>query len=507
MEPEQESILNLMQLKSQTFGEHTALSIRKRGVWETCSYLELSRRSNQLSDFLREQDACRGDRIAIWGESCPEWVISFFGGVRSGGVIVPLDIRSTSSEILAIVQDAQPHFLLASDSVRVDVELLQAAVPNLRKCWYFSQFEDLQPSNTIEGVEREMNEPCLLAYTSGTTGSAKGVIISFGNIVFQVRMLTDMVGISRDDVFLSILPLNHLLELTGGLFCVVYTGGEVCYGQTFYPQEVLQIMKEKPITWMVTVPLFLKVLKSYLEKTGEKLPAHMKGFICGGARLSQEIAEFFEQQNAPVLQGYGLTETSPVISVNSRHFNKAGSVGKPLPRTEVKIAEDGEILARGPHVMKGYYKREDWTREVIDSEGWLHTGDLGEFDSDGFLYITGRLKNMIVLGDGKKVHPEEVESALEKSTLWKEICVSSCLSKKNILEGTEEVCAVVVQPASGERDVLDEIDRLTAGLAPYKKPARILFRQEEFPRTSTRKIKRHLVREWIQAQVESVKSV
>jgi long-chain acyl-CoA synthetase len=498
MEPEQESILNLMQLKSQTFGEQAALSIRKSGVWEPCSYLELSRRSNQLSDFLREQGALRGDRIAIWGESCPEWVISFFGGVRSGGIIVPLDIRATLAETLAILEDARPHFLLASDSVRSYSESLQAAVPSLRT-WYFSEFEQLRPSNTLEGVEREMDEPCLLAYTSGTTGSAKGVIISFGNIVFQVRMLTDMVGINSDDVFLSILPLNHLLELTGGLFCVVYTGGEVCYGQTFYPQEVLQIMKEKPVTWMVTVPLFLKVLKSYLEKTAEKLPPQVKGFISGGARLEQEVAEFFEQQNAPVFQGYGLTETSPVISVNSRHFSKAGSVGKPVPGTEVKIAENGEILTRGPHLMKGYYNREDWTREVIDSEGWLHTGDLGQFDSDGFLYITGRLKNMIVLGDGKKVHPEEVETVLEKSTIWKEICVSSCLSKKNILQGTEEVCAVIVQPMAEEKEVLDEIERLTAGLAPYKKPVRILFRQEELPRTSTRKIKRHLVREWIQS--------
>ena len=499
MELEHESILNLMQLKSQTFGEHTALSIRKGAVWETCSYLELSRRSNQLSDFLREQGARRGDRIAIWGESCPEWVISFFGGVRSGGVIVPLDIRATPTEIMAILADSRPLFLLTSDSVRVAAESLRAATPSLQKCWYFSEFEHLKPSNTLEGVEREMHEPCLLAYTSGTTGSAKGVIISFGNIVFQVRMLTDMVGITGDDVFLSILPLNHLLELTGGLFCVVYTGGEVCYGQTFYPQEVLKIMNEKPITWMVTVPLFLKVLKSYLEKTGEKLPGQMKGFICGGARLDQDAAEFFEKNKAPVFQGYGLTETSPVISVNSRHFNKAGSVGKPVPGIEVKIAKDGEILTRGPHVMKGYYNREDLTREVIDTQGWLHTGDLGRFDSDGYLHITGRLKNMIVLGDGKKVHPEEVESALERSTMWKEICVSSCVSKKSILEGTEEVCAVVVQPTAGEKEVRHEIDLLTAGLAPYKKPVRIFFRLEELPRTSTRKIKRHVVREWIQS--------
>jgi long-subunit acyl-CoA synthetase (AMP-forming) len=269
---ESEKILDLMQLKSQTFGDHTALSIRRKDHWENCSYLELSGRTNLFSDYLRERGVQHGDRIAILGESSPAWVISFLAAVRAGAIIVPLDIRATSAEILSILNDAQPHLMIASDSVYAMTQSLAGAIPGLERCLYFNDLPNLRASKPLEGVDREMHETCLLAYTSGTTGTAKGVAISFGNIVFQVRILTEMIGLQRDERFLSILPLNHLLELTGGLFCVLYTGGEVCYGQSFYPQEIVSIMKEKPIQWMVTVPLFLKLLKLYLEKPVNDYP-------------------------------------------------------------------------------------------------------------------------------------------------------------------------------------------------------------------------------------------
>jgi long-chain acyl-CoA synthetase len=233
----------------------------------------------------------------------------------------------------------------------------------------------------------------------------------------------------------------------------------------------------------------------FLEKSGKILPPTMKGFICGGAHLDAETERFFREAGVPVFQGYGMTETSPVISVNSRSEHRAGSAGKPLPGIEVKIAPDGEILTRGPHVMQGYYKRKDLTGQGTDPDGWLHTGDIGEFDADGYLYITGRRKNLIVLSTGKKVHPEEVERALENSSLWKEICV--CGVNRN---STEETCAVIVQPLAEESAIRMQIDRMLQNLAPYKRPQRFYFRQEELPRTPTRKIKRHLVREWIELQ-------
>jgi long-chain acyl-CoA synthetase len=294
--------------------------------------------------------------------------------------------------------------------------------------------------------------------------------------------------------------LNHLLELTGGLFSVLYTGGEVCYSKSFYPQDVLEIMKVRPVTRMVTVPLFLNVLKSYMEKTGASLSDTFRGFVCGGARLDPSVLQFFLEKKIPIFEGYGMTETSPVISVNGPGAFRSGSVGKPVSGIEVKISDQGEILTRGPHIMQGYFNHNDWTREVIDADGWLHTGDTGKLDADGYLSVTGRIKNLIVLGDGRKVHPEEVEIVLEKSSLWKEVCVSAFSSRRSVLQGTEEVCAVIVQAKAEEESVRQEIEKLTHELLPYKRPVRILFRQEELPRTITKKIKRHLVREWIDRQ-------
>ncbi len=219
----------------------------------------------------------------------------------------------------------------------------------------------------------------------------------------------------------------------------------------------------------------------------------------------------------PLLQGYGLTETSPVISVNTLKANRIGSVGRPLEGAQVRIQpiesgqKEGEIWTRGPHIMKGYYKRPDLTAEVIDADGWFHTGDLGCIDRDGFLRITGRIKNLIVLGGGKKVHPEEVEACLARGTLVKEVCVLGVISTDGLKQGTEEVCAVVVasdealrrykdQPALVEQEVKKEIERLSKDLAAYKRPSRIELYPDELPKTATRKIKRPLVKTWLQSQ-------
>jgi long-chain acyl-CoA synthetase len=218
-----------------------------------------------------------------------------------------------------------------------------------------------------------------------------------------------------------------------------------------------------------------------------------------------------------MLQGYGLTETSPVITGNSIYKNKLGSVGAVLAGAELRIDQkdaadsEGEILTRGPHVMKGYYKNEETTAEVIDQDGWFHTGDLGHVDEDGFLYITGRLKNLIVLGGGKKVFPEEVETALATAPTIKEICVVSRKLSSGHKEGTEEVCAVVVPSDASAKEfkgndagmlkaIEADLGKLSENLATYKRPTSILIHPEEFEKTATRKVKRALVNEWVKKQ-------
>lgn len=558
-----ESVLSLMQMKSDVYGSRTALCLKDGIRWNELSYVELSRQARNLSNYLIEKGIQREDRIAILSEARPEWAIALFSSIRSGATTVPLDIKLTSAELVSILSNAEPRVLFISSEFAETAKALKTLIPSLELIITLNRdespadfpfYKELYSAQEYEGRERESNETALIIYTSGTTGNPKGVMTSFRNLIFEVQNFERIMNLGSEDMFLSILPLNHLLELTGGFLGVLHAGGRVCYSQSLHPQEIAKIMREKRITYMITVPLFLKVLKASIEKEirrakglkqkafqfsliaakylpifARKLlfyPIHqqfggkLRGFIVGGAPLEVEVGQFFELIGIPVYQGYGLTETSPVITVNTSKANRLGSVGKPLPGVYVRIAADsdqeGEILTKGPHVMKGYYKRPDLTSEVIDEGRWLHTGDLGKIDADGFLYITGRIKNLIVLAGGKKVHPEEVEACLSKSPMVKEVCVMGIKSNEGKREGAEEVSAVIVPSDSLKNKFADrveltkeiekEVSRLSQDLAQYKKPSKIYTYLEELPKTATRKVKRPLVKEWITAQQIGVTS-
>ena len=386
---------------------------------------------------------------------------------------------------------------------------------------------------------RSMDETALIVYTSGTTGNPKGVMISFGNICSQMRDFEKIFKLSKDNTLLSILPLNHLLELNVGFFGMLFMGAKIVYIKTLNPKELSAAMKDKQITNMIVVPLVAKMLKNSVDKQLKKQPEHVQKifkfmyaaakymprfvrrimfksiidgfggkfecFISGGAPLDAEIAEFFERIGAPAFEGYGLTETSPVISTNRYDAHKIGTVGKPLPSVKVKLSEQGELLATGPNVMQGYYNKPEMTAEVIDEDGWFHTGDIAEIDKDGFIKITGRIKNMIVLGGGKKIFPEEVEAVLEQSPLIKELCVLSLKIQSGNKAGTEEVGVIIVpsdelaQKSDEEiqKELEAEVKKLSeANLAAYKAPSVVVFRREDLPKTSTQKVKRKDLLEW-----------
>jgi long-chain acyl-CoA synthetase len=538
-----QNVLDFMHAKSEKFADRVAMSIKDGSTWRELTYGQLSERAIKLASYLIESGVQHGDRIALLSESKPEWGVSFFGCVRSGAVIVPLDVKLTETELVSILSDCAPNTVLADAKHLPLIDAVRKKVTSIQRVFCVDAEGDaehpsinsLEPKSLSDGRERTLDEVALIVYTSGTTGNPKGVQTTFGNIIFQVNSFEDMVELTADDNFLSVLPLNHLLELTGGFLGILTNGGTVCFSHSLFPQEIIKSMQEMKISGMVAVPLFFKSLKNAIERDLRKkgippegikaaAPAikqqfggHLRVFISGGAPLDVEVAEFFQQLGVPVLQGYGLTETSPVISGNAIKANRVGSVGKALPGVEVKIDKkaegdtEGEVLTRGPHVMRGYYKRQDLTDEVIDKEGWFHTGDIGRLDDDGFLYITGRIKNLIVLGGGKKVFPEEVETALASSNVIKECCVLSHKSSGGIKEGTEEVCVVVVptdallaehknDPEAVKQAIKKDIENLGEHLASYKRPTRIYLYEGELPKTPTRKIKRPLVSEWLHAQ-------
>ena len=558
----EQGILSLLQQKSRTFGRLGALYHWENREWKQWTYDEVAAKANQVANYLIDEGIQAGDRIAILSESRPEWIVAFFAAVRCGAIVVPLDAKLTANELSAVLTDAQPRVLFASAAFRETSEWLMARLPSIEHTLLLnspggeapgprrplSSINDIPTGASHEVRDRTADETALIVYTSGTTGKPKGVMITFQNILYQCNCLQQVMKVDSNDVFLSILPLNHLFELSIGLLGVLFSGGKVCFANTLYPQELAQIMREKQVTRMVTVPLFLTMLKASIEKqvrnagprrerafkialriaarvnsqrirrllfrsVHKQLGGKLRQFLCGGAPMDVEVGRFFEQLGISVHQGYGLTETSPVIAVNAPAGNRLGSVGRPLPGTRVRLAgngKEGEIVVQGPGVMKGYYQDQKLTREVIDAGGWFHTGDLGKTDRHGFLYITGRAKNLIVLGSGKKVSPEEVESAFSGSALFKEVCVIGRISQEGLVKGTESVCAVVVpsdvlikrcnnDAGVIQEEVDQEIQTLSQSLAFYKRPAKVVVRFEELPKTSTLKIKRSQVADWVHA--------
>lgn len=543
--------LALMQEKGDLFGPVKALSLKTKTAYEEMSYIELSRLAKNFANYLIEDVKIeRNERIAILSESRPEFGIGMFASIQTGAITIPLDVKLTVSELTSILSDCNPrvlcvssHYLDAAMQVKENVKSIeQIYILDNEKpegCTVQSVFEIKSDIERNLGRPRTLDETALIVYTSGTTGNPKGVMISFGNIYSQLRDFEMLLKIDKKNTLVSILPLNHLLELNVGFFGMLYMGAKVVYIKSLSPKEISNVMKETKATNMLVVPLFVKMLKSSVEKEIRKQPkaaqdvfnlmyklakfmpqtarrlmfksiingfgGKLECFVCGGAPLDLDVAEFFERIGIPVYQGYGLTETSPTITTNYPKNNKLGSVGKPLPSVVVKIAENGEILATGPNVMQGYWGKPEMTAEVIDENGWFHTGDIGEINNKGYLYITGRIKNMIVLGGGKKIFPEEVEAILEKSSLIKELCVLALKIKSGNKAGTEEVGAVIVPSdelakktdVEIQKEIEAEVKNLSeANLAPYKQPTMVVIHREDLPKTSTRKVKRKEVLQW-----------
>ncbi len=535
------NFLDLMQTKGDEFAPVKALSLKTKNGYESITYIELSRAAKKFANYLIETIKIeRNDRIAILSESRPEFAIGVFSSIQTGAITVPLDIKLTVNEHTHILSDCNPKVLCCSSHYLQHSLEVQKNVPSIEYIFVLDKEEETPYKNVFDveadiekdlGRPRSLDETALIVYTSGTTGNPKGVMISFGNIYSQFKDFEKIFKLSSSNKLLSLLPLNHLLELTDGFFAMLYMGAQVTYIKSLSPKELTETMKEQGITNMIVVPLVAKMLKNSIDKQIKKqsptvqkifyimykiakyaprkvrrlmfkniidaFGGKFECFICGGAPLEESIAEFFDRIGIPVFQGYGLTETSPTVSTNYYSNHKIGTVGKALPSVKVKIAENGELLVTGQNIMQGYYRKPEMTSEVIDEEGWFHTGDIAEIDEEGYIKITGRIKNMIVLGGGKKIFPEEVESVLEQSEKIKEVCVLSLKIKSGNKAGTEEVGAIIV-PADDivnnenvQQIIEDEVKRLCeANLAPYKTPTLVVVFKDELPKTSTRKVKR-----------------
>lgn len=547
------------------FSVHPAVKMRQEsGDYRTFTYKGFVGAVEKISAFLVSQGVKKDDKVILVSENRNEWPIVYFGIANIGAVTVPLDPKLEPEEIRNLVMNSDSVMLFSSAALMEKIDAIKSNIPNIRKIVNIDG--ELQNIISSEAGTEQLEKARIMAkevgpqdllsiiYTSGTTGNPKGVMLSHGNILSDVNMIAPIFWmLGPGDGFLSVLPNYHTFETTAGMFCALYKGCCITYAESLKSHNLLRNMQETRTSVMCGVPLLYKLFAEGIDRqidekgvpakilfgvlTGlaklfrmilrknfgrlffgmvhRKFGGNIKFFVSGGAALDPELIKKFDLMGFTILQGYGLTETAPILCACTLENNVFGSVGKPLPGIEIKINDPskegiGEILAKGPNIMLGYYKNPEATKEVIRN-GWFHTGDLGRLDAGGNLYITGRCKDVIVLGSGVNVYPDEVEFTLAKSPFIAEVCVFGHLIASGVRSGMEEVhCAVVPNmeyfadwAMKNETKISDglindiigkEIDRMSAELTNYKRPARCFVSPDPLPKTTTRKIKRGVVK-------------
>ena len=529
------------------YGEKKAMSILRK-EWVTFTYRDMADLAIETAGEIKKLNLNPEDKIAIIMDSAPEYASAFFASGLAGHTTLLLDAKLTPEEMKQILEHSDSKAIITGFTARGATEKLLEILPEKRPVLHIDTVKRSEKSADL--LEKKLallngltpKDVAVLVYTSGTTSEPKGVMLTLEGILFNAGAVISSAGPNENPVFLSILPLNHMLEFTGGLIIPLTLGAHIVFANTLLPHEVMERFQAYTYTDMIVVPLFLRSIRAaILREVGKSATKSvyfkiaftlsriipfiafkrmlfkpivqklggLKRFICGGAALEFSTQEFFNLMGIKVCQGYGLTETSPVTTVTYKEDKLLGTQGRALPGTEIRIEEaTGEILIRGPHIMKGYYKKPELTTQVFALGGWFKTGDIGHLDKNGNLFITGRLKELIVLGTGKKVFPDEVESLMKISDNIKEILIVGALEKSGTLKNTEAVCAVVV-PSDEllkkadlmviRETVEKEIRKNAETLAAYKKPSKVYLSFQELPKTNTRKNKRTLIKRMIEA--------
>ena len=490
------------------FASRSALTPHRRALsfeGTTWSYQELQHRIDCMATNLQLGGVGRGDRVAFLGLNQPAFFEALFAASRLGAIFVPLNFRLTGPELAFIIGDAGIHTLVADaahrgviDSIRGDVPVRRYLTDEPADGW-----EPRQAGNAPLGHTEPLDpdDVALIMYTSGTTGRPKGAMLTHANLWWNNTNAMHQMDIVEDDVTLVVAPLFHIGGLNVTTLVTWQRGGEVVLHRSFDPAACLEDVARYSVTTMFGVPamfLFLSQLPSFNDADLTTL----RMLVCGGAPVPEPLIKLYNGRGIPINQGYGLTETAPMVSFLSpdRALEKVGSAGRPGLFSDVRVVDEdnrplltpgmhGEVCTRGPNVMKGYWERPEATAAAIDADGWFHTGDVGYLDDEGFLYIADRVKDMVITG-GENVYPAEVEGALHACPGVADVAVIGLPDER----WGERVVAVVVP----EQDavVTLEVLRTFAGecLARYKLPTQ-LETIDVLPRNPAGKILKFELRE------------
>ena len=549
---------DMLNQTGEVYGERPAYIFKteEKGKFRTITHKEFRENINALGTTLIQM-GLKDKRIALISENRYEWELSYLAVASGVGVIVPLDKALPDNELESLILRSQVEAIIYSSKYDVIMNTLREKKNTNLKYFISMDLEEntqgiyaekalvekgkkllTDGNKTYIDAKIDSEKMGIMLFTSGTTAMSKAVMLSHKNLVTNVMDIIQRFDLTDEDRFLSFLPLHHVFECTVGFLYPISIGGSIAFCEGV--KHMAENIKEFEITAMISVPavfdiIYRKVMKT-IEKKGklanlekgkkvsqfllkmkidlrkqlfkevhESLGPKLKLVVTGGAALDPETEKGFNDLGFDVEQGYGLTETAPVIAAETPKCRRLGSIGKKFPSVEVKIDDPdeegiGELMAKGPSIMLGYYENEEATKSALESDGWFHTGDLARIDKDGFIYISGRKKSVIVLNNGKNVFPEEIETLLNKVEGIKETFVF----EKKEDDGDVKVCVEIVYDKElikelynieGEENIKeflwDKVKEVNKLMPKYKYVREMVITEEPLIKTTTLKIKRH----------------
>ena len=541
----------MFRITTKRYGERPCFTVYEGDERISLTYAEALQKIEALARWLHAQGIRKGDKVAVTGKNSPEWAVAYLGILFAGAIVVPIDYQLKQEEIERLLKTADVSILFV-DEEKYGRFIEQAGqlktIISLKKGVGTYIYDLDGPAANIEqAVETDL---AAILFTSGTTGNPKGVMLTHKNFVSDCYIAQSNLNIYHTDVFYALLPIHHSYTMLAVFIEALSVGAEIVFGKRIVTKAILKDLKEAKVTMFLGVPmLFNAVLNGIMKGIKAKGPIvyglirilmSISGFIkkvfkvnpgkkmfhsildkaslssiriciSGGGPLAPSIFKQYNQLGIDFVQGYGLTETSPIIALNPTEHYKETSVGKVLPLTDLRILDPdeqgiGEIIVKGPMVMQGYYKMPEETRETFTEDGYLKTGDLGYLDSENYLYLTGRAKNLIVTEGGKNVYPEEIENEFQLYGEIDQILVRGYLiDAKMKTEGIEalvypnqEAFKDSVGALKPKEEIKQRIESIIAEvnqrLKSYQKIERVIVLDEPMEMTTTKKIKRSAVK-------------
>ncbi len=507
------TVVNFLREAVEKHGPRDALLFKPAFRYQRWSYSRLWDESGRVATLLQRRGLTKGDQAILWAPNSPHWVVVFFGCIRAGVVLIPLDLRSAPDYVARVISRTEPKLAFTSRfTPKGEVEL---RVPEVT----FEELETaIQGLPEPEHVDIESDDLLEIMFTSGTTGDPKGVMLTHRNLTSNIEGISQYITCKTSSRLLSVLPLSHMYEQMAGLFIVLNSGASVTYLTSRQPTVLARTMRERKITIMLLVPQALDLLMNGIErevkrqgrealwnrllKVAGRTPFPLRRLLfrrvhkqfggkldfiaSGGAALDPDVGRKWEMLGVKIIQGYGTTEASPVISNHNLEERRLDSTGRPLPNVEVKISDEGEIQVRGDNVTPGYWRAPEETAAAFDGE-WYKTGDLGFFDDEGFLHIQGRKKDMIVLSSGQNIFPEDIQTVLTKHPNVTDAAVVGLTKGSSV----EVHAALILDNADTAQDAVSWTNEQLAEQQRIR--GFTVWTDEDFPRTHTLKVKKQLV--------------